>query len=120
MKGTSWGYWRKTVALDRDIRPALDSAVARYQKHSEKHITKSRIVNDLIRKSNLKNLDSYSSLHQKGKRDRLTLDIDFDNFKKINDQTALLIEQAAKSGIKVPSPNFSRTLNSILRKELGL
>ena len=114
------GYIRKTVALDRDIRPALDKKAAKVQKTSKKYITKSFIVNELIRKSNFKNLQYNTILHQKGMRDRITLDIDFDNFKKINDQTALLIEQVIKSGIKVPSPNLSRTLNSILRKELGL
>jgi hypothetical protein len=111
---------RKTVALDPDVRPALDRMVANRQKTSKKHITKSLIVNELIRKSNCKNLEHYTISRKGSIRDRLTLCIDHDNFKKINDLTAKAIVEAANSDIKTPSPNFSRTLNNLLRKELGL
>ena len=110
---------RKTVALDPDIRPILDRMVAKRQKTSKKHITKSLIVNELIRKSNAKNLEHYT-ISRKGISDRLTLCIDHDTFKKINDLTAEAIVKAAQSDIKTPSPNFSRTLNNLLRKELNL
>jgi len=111
---------RKTVALDSDIRPVLDRMVAKRQKTSKKHITKSLIVNELIRKSNGKNLDFYTISRKGTISDRLTLCIDHDTFKKINDLTAEAIVKAANSDIKTPSPNFSRTLNNLLRKELGL
>lgn len=114
------GDIRKTVALDPDIRPILDRIVAKRQKTSKKHITKSLIINELIRKSNGKNLGYYTNSRKGAISDRLTLCIDHDTFKKINDLTAQAIVKAAQSDIKTPSPNFSRTLNNLLRKELGL
>ncbi len=120
MRSRSGDFVRKTVSLDADIRPLLDKMVKLEAKYSESAVFISRIINDMLRSSNFKNLEKYNTPRGPANRTRITLVVDLDNHRKIINQTALAIETCAINYCGEPSQSYSKVLNNVLRKELHI
>jgi len=109
------------VSLDADIRPLLDKICAKKAKTAVSAVFISRIINDILRASNFKNLEKYSvNPRGVGKRSRITIVVDTDNHKKIIEYTANAIETCANNYCDEPSQSYSKVLNNVLRKELHI
>lgn len=113
-------FVRKTVSLDADIRPLLDKICEKKAKHSEKAIFLSRVINDMLRASNFKNLEKYGTQRGPVNRGRITLVFDMDVHKKIIEETANAIEVCAINYCGGPSQSYSKVVNNALRKALGI
>ncbi len=121
MRSRSGDFVRKTVSLDSDIRPLLDKICEKQAQKSVSAVFISRIINDLLRASNFKNLEKYSvNPRGVGKRTRITIVVDIDNHKKIIESTAAAIEKCALNYCDEPSQSYSKVLNNVLRKELHI
>jgi len=120
MRRRTIDFVRKTVSLDSDIRPLLEKNCDREAKLSEKVVFLSRVVNDMIRGSNFKNLDKFRTPRNSRGNLRMTLVIDMDNHDRIISYTANAIENCAKNYCDAPSNSYSKILNSILRKALHI
>jgi len=120
MRSRSGDFVRKTVSLDADIRPLLEKICAKEAKTSEKAVFISRIINDMLRASNFKNLEKYNTPRGPANRTRITLVVDLDNHRKIINYTAYAIEQCAINYCGEPSQSYSKVLNNVLRKELHI
>ena len=120
MRSRSGDFVRKTVSLDPDIRPLLDKICAKKAKTAVSAVFLSRIINEMIRKSDFKNLEKYGTPRGPANRTRITLVIDLDNHKKIIEYTAQAIETCANNYCGEPSQSYSKILNNALRKELHI
>ncbi len=121
MRSRERDFVRKTVSLDADIRPILDKICAKKAKTTVSAVFISRIINDILRESNFKNLEKYSvNPRGVGQRSRITLVIDLDIHRKIINYTAAAIEQCAINYCGEPSQSYSKVLNNVLRKELRI
>ena len=120
MRTRSGDFVRKTVSLDADIRPLLDAICAKKGRKSVKAVFLSRIVNEMLRASNFKNLDKYNTPRGPANRTRITLVIDMDNHNKIIEETASAIEECANNYCGEPSQSYSKVVNNALRKALGI
>ena len=121
MRSRSGDFVRKTVSLDADIRPYLDKICAKKAKTAVTAVFISRIINDMLRSSNFKNLEKYSvNPRGVGKRTRITLVVDLDVHRKIINYTASAIEECAINYCGEPSQSYSRVLNNALRKGLNI
>ncbi len=120
MRSRSGDFVRKTVSLDADIRPLLDKIVTKKAKTAVSAVFLSRIINDIIRNSNFKNLEKYGTPRGPANRCRITLVIDLDNHKKIIEHTAQAIETCAINYCDEPSQSYSKVMNNALRKELRI
>ena len=120
MRTREGDFVRKTVSLDADIRPLIDKMCEKKAKNSMKAIFMSRIINDILRASNFKNLEKYNTPRGPNNRTRITLVIDIDNHEKIIEETASAIEKCANNYCGEPSQSYSKVLNNVLRKALGI
>ena len=120
MRSRSRDFVRKTVSLDADIRPLLDKICEKKAKTSGSAVFLSRIMNDILRASNFKNLEKYNTPRGPVNRDRITLVFDEDNHKKIIEETASAIEKCALNYCGEPSQSYSKVVNNVLRKELRI
>lgn len=121
MRSRSGDFIRKTVSLDADIRPLLDKIVSKKAKIAPTAVFISRIINDILRESNFKNLAKYSvNPRGVGKRSRITIVVDLDNHRKIINYTAAAIEECAINYCGEPSQSYSKVLNNVLRKGLNI
>lgn len=120
MRTRSGDFVRKTVSLDADIRPLLDKICEKKAKNNEKAVFLSRIVNEMLKASNFKNLEKFNTPRGPANRSRITLVIDIDNHEKIIEETASAIEDCANNYCDEPSQSYSRVVNNALRKALAL
>lgn len=120
MRSRSGDFVRKTVSLDADIRPKLDKICDKKGKKSVKAVFLSRIVNDMLRASNFKNLEKFNTPRGITNRSRITLVIDMDVHTKIIEHTAQAIETCAINYCGEPSQSYSKVVNNVLRKELHI
>lgn len=120
MRMRSRDFVRKTVSLDADIRPLLDKICEKKAQNSESAVFLSRIINEMLRTSNFKNLEKYGTPRGLTNRARVTLVIDMDIHKKIIEHTASAIEDCANNYSDKPSQSYSKVLNNALRKVLGI
>ena len=120
MRTRSGDFVRKTVSLDADIRPIIDELVKKKAKKSIKAVFVSRVINDMLRASNFKNLEKYGTPRGITNRSRITLVIDMDVHNKIIEHTAHAIETCANNYCGEPSQSYSKILNNALRKELHI
>ncbi len=120
MRSRSGDFVRKTVSLDADIRPILDKICAKKAKTAVSAVFISRIINDILRASNFKNLEKYNTPRGPANRSRITLVVDLDNHRKIIEFTAQAIETCAINYCDEPSQSYSKVLNNVLRKELRI
>jgi len=120
MRSRSGDFVRKTVSLDADIRPLLDKIVTKKSKTAISAVFISRIINDILRASNFKNLEKYNTPRGPANRSRITLVVDLDNHRKIIEHTAQAIETCAINYCDEPSQSYSKVLNNVLRKELRI
>ncbi len=111
---------RKTVSLDADIRPLIDKICVKKAKKSVKAIFISRVINEMLRASNFKNLEKYGTPRGDTNRSRITLVMDMDVHEKIINHTASAIEVCAINYCGEPSQSYSRVLNNALRKEMHI
>ena len=120
MRSRSGDFVRKTVSLDADIRPLLDKICAKKAKTAVSAVFLSRIINEMIRKCDFKNLEKYGTPRGPANRLRITLVVDLDNHRKIIEHTAQAIETCANNYCGEPSQSYSKILNNALRKELHI
>jgi hypothetical protein len=121
MRSRSGDFVRKTVSLDSDIRPLLDKISAKKARKAVSAIFISRIINDILRTTNFKNLEKYSvNPRGVGKRSRITIVVDIDIHRKIVEYTAAAIEECAINYCGEPSQSYSKVLNNALRKGLNI
>ncbi len=120
MRSRSGDFVRKTVSLDADIRPLLNKICVKRAKTAVSAVFLSRIVNEMIRKSDFKNLEKYGTPRGPANRSRITLVIDLDNHRKIIEHTAQAIETCAINYCDEPSQSYSKVMNNVLRKALNI
>ena len=120
MRSRQGDFVRKTVSLDADIRPLLDKICQKKALTATSAVFLSRIINNLLRACNFKNLEKYGTARGDTNRSRITLVIDMDIHEKIIEHTASAIEVCANNYCGEPSQSYSKILNNALRKELRI